>query len=65
MNGLICCRLKSEDFKDLEAKLTRPVTVMQNIKIHRTLIDRFLEVFKEQVNLNPVYLYSHVSILLL
>lgn len=33
--------------------IARPIRILENIKIHLTLQDRFLDVFKEQVALNP------------
>lgn len=48
-------RLNALDFKDLQDKVSRPITVLQNIKFHRTLLDRFIDTFKEEVNRNPFY----------
>lgn len=48
-------RLNALDFKDLQDKVTRPITVLQNITFHKTLLDRFIDTFKEQVKVNPVY----------
>ncbi|XP_066999272.1 E3 ubiquitin-protein ligase TM129 [Anabrus simplex] len=48
-------RLDALDFKDLQDKVSRPITVLQNITFHQTLNDRFLEAFREQVAENPEY----------
>ncbi|GLH05941.1 Uncharacterized protein GBIM_11482 [Gryllus bimaculatus] len=48
-------RLDALDFRDLQDKLSRPIVVLQNVTFHRTVIDRFLEAFREQVADNPVY----------
>jgi len=54
-------RLNALDFRDLQDKVIRPITVLQNVTFHRTLTDRFLDAFREQVAENPVYETSHVS----
>lgn len=48
-------RLNSLHFKDLQDKVLRPITVLQNITFHKTLLDRFIDSFKEQVQENPFY----------
>ncbi|KAG7190384.1 hypothetical protein KM043_006492 [Ampulex compressa] len=48
-------RLNALDFKDLQDKISRPITVLQNITFHKTLLDRFIDTFKEQVKENPCY----------
>lgn len=48
-------RLNALDFKDLQDKVSRPIIVLQNITFHRTLLDRFIDTFKEEVNRNPFY----------
>jgi hypothetical protein len=35
--------------------------VLQNVTFHRTLVDRFLDAFREQVAENPFYDTSQVS----
>lgn len=54
-------RLNALDFRDLQDKVSRPITVLQNVTFHRTLTDRFLDAFREQVADNPVYETSQVS----
>lgn len=49
----IIFRIKSTSLKDLQDMIARPIRILNNIKIHSTLQDRFLDVFKEQVALNP------------
>ncbi|XP_024941675.1 E3 ubiquitin-protein ligase TM129 [Cephus cinctus] len=48
-------RLNALDFKDLQDKVSRPITVLQNVTFHRTLLDRFIDTFKQQVSENPYY----------
>jgi len=54
-------RLNALDFRDLQDKVIRPITVLQNVTFHRTLTDRFLDAFRGQVAENPVYETSQVS----
>ncbi|CAG2061342.1 unnamed protein product, partial [Timema podura] len=53
-------RLNALDFKDLQDKVNRPINVLQNITFHRTLTDRFLDAFKEQVVQNVLHETSQV-----
>lgn len=48
-------RINALDFKNLEDRVSRPIAILQNIKFHKTLLDRFIDNFKEQVQENPVY----------
>lgn len=48
-------RLNALDFKDLQDKVSRPIIVLQNITFHKTMLDRFIDTFKEEVNRNPFY----------
>ncbi|XP_043260847.1 E3 ubiquitin-protein ligase TM129 [Colletes gigas] len=48
-------RLNALDFKNLQDKISRPITILQNITFHKTLLDRFIDNFKEQVEENPYY----------
>lgn len=54
-------RLNALDFKDLQDKVSRPIVVLHNITFHRTLLDRFIDTFKEEVNKNPFYDTAEVS----
>ncbi|XP_049808777.1 E3 ubiquitin-protein ligase TM129 isoform X1 [Schistocerca nitens] len=48
-------RLESTDFRDLQDKISRPITVLQNVTLFRSLSDQFLETFRELVAQNPHY----------
>ncbi|XP_039304211.1 E3 ubiquitin-protein ligase TM129 isoform X2 [Solenopsis invicta] len=48
-------RLNALDFKDLQDKVSRPIAVLHNITFYRTLLDRFIDTFKEEVDKNPFY----------
>ncbi|OXU32031.1 hypothetical protein TSAR_004329 [Trichomalopsis sarcophagae] len=48
-------RLNALDFKDLQDKVSRPIKVLDSVVFHRTLLDRFIDTFKEQIAQNPEY----------
>ncbi|KAL3267963.1 hypothetical protein HHI36_007100 [Cryptolaemus montrouzieri] len=48
-------RINSGDFQKLQNRLTRTVTVMPNVKFHKTIIDQFIDVFKNTIKDNPKY----------
>ncbi|PSN53019.1 E3 ubiquitin-protein ligase TM129 [Blattella germanica] len=48
-------RLNALDYRDLQDKISRPITILQNVTFHRSLIDKFLDAFREQVAENPVF----------
>ncbi|XP_011497085.1 PREDICTED: E3 ubiquitin-protein ligase TM129 [Ceratosolen solmsi marchali] len=48
-------RLKALDFKNLQDKITRPIIVLESVVFHRTLLDKFIEIFKEQIAQNPEF----------
>ncbi|XP_023248642.1 E3 ubiquitin-protein ligase TM129-like [Copidosoma floridanum] len=45
-------RLNALDFKDLQDRVTRPIVVLDSVVFHRTLLDRFIDTFKDQVGKN-------------
>ncbi|KAF5284436.1 hypothetical protein FQR65_LT13542 [Abscondita terminalis] len=48
-------RLNSLDFKDLQDRIARPITILPNVSIHKTLMDKFVDTFKEVVQENQSY----------
>ncbi|XP_075228942.1 transmembrane protein 129 isoform X2 [Lycorma delicatula] len=48
-------RCNALDYKDLEEKIRRPITVLQDVRFHRSRIDIFLEVFRGVVEQNPPF----------
>uniref|UniRef100_A0A1B0BHP3 RING-type domain-containing protein n=1 Tax=Glossina palpalis gambiensis TaxID=67801 RepID=A0A1B0BHP3_9MUSC len=48
-------RINALEFRNLEERITRPIVIPSNIQFHRNVIDRFIDVFKEQVTHNPIY----------
>ena len=44
--------LNSLEYNDLKDRLSAPIRTVQNVVVHQTLSDRFLETFKQQVEIN-------------
>ncbi|XP_065074846.1 E3 ubiquitin-protein ligase TM129 [Ochlerotatus camptorhynchus] len=56
-------RINALDFKDLQDRISRPITILSSVKFHRSVLDRFVDVFKDQVAQNPIYRpEGHVAI---
>lgn len=58
-------RINALDFKTLQDRMLRPITILDGVTFNKTVIDRFIEVFKQQIQLNPKYTTEEVSILLM
>lgn len=56
-------RLKSLDFQDLQNKAKKPIVILNSVVFHRTLLDRFVDTFKEQVAQNEVYETAQVILI--
>lgn len=54
-------RINSLDFKDLQSNVSRPIVVLPNIVFHKTIIEKFIEVFLDQISLNDKYETEQVS----
>ncbi|KAH8294732.1 hypothetical protein KR018_002292, partial [Drosophila ironensis] len=48
-------RINALEFRSLEDRVRRPISIPSNIQFHRNVIDRFVDVFKAQVALNPLF----------
>ncbi|KAL2746341.1 E3 ubiquitin-protein ligase TM129 [Vespula maculifrons] len=48
-------RISTFTFKDLQDKVQQPIVILQDVTFHKTLLDRFIDVFKEQALENPFY----------
>lgn len=48
-------RINALDFKDLQDRINRPITILSSVKFHRSVLERFVDVFKDQVAQNPTY----------
>lgn len=48
-------RLNSADFQDLQDRVSRSIVIPSNINVHKTVIEKFVDTFKDFIKLNPVY----------
>lgn len=55
-------RINALDFKTLQDRMLRPITILDGVTFNKTVIDRFIEVFKQQIQLNPKYTTEEVSL---
>lgn len=53
-------RINALEFKSLQDRMLRPITILDGVNFSKTVIDRFVEVFKQQIELNPRYKTSEV-----
>lgn len=53
-------RINALDFKTLQDRMLRPITILDGVTFNKTVIDRFIEVFKQQIQLNPKYTTEEV-----
>lgn len=53
-------RINALDFKTLQDRMLRPITILDGVKFNKTVIDRFIDVFKQQIQLNPIYKSNEV-----
>lgn len=54
-------RINSLDFKDLQDRVNRPITILSSVKFHTSLIDRFIDVFVAEARNNPRYSSPEIS----
>lgn len=57
-------RINALDFKTLQDRMLRPITILDGVTFNKTVIDRFIEVFKQQIQLNPRYITDEVPIVI-
>lgn len=55
-------RINSENFQNLQNRLTRTINVMPHVKFHKNILERFVDVFKENIKENPKYDSNQVSV---
>ncbi|XP_023018024.2 E3 ubiquitin-protein ligase TM129 isoform X2 [Leptinotarsa decemlineata] len=48
-------RINAGDFKDLRDRVARSITIMPDVKFHQSVVDQFVDVFKDTINENPQY----------
>lgn len=53
-------RINALEFKSLQDRMLRPITILDGVNFSKTVIDRFVEVFKQQIELNPRYRTAEV-----
>lgn len=54
-------RLNALDFTDLQDRLHRPITILNGVNFKRSVLEHFIETFKELVALNGTYDTDQVS----
>lgn len=59
--NMFVIRINVADFKDLKDRVARTITVMPNVKFHQSVIDQFVDVFKETIKNNPAYEINQVN----
>ena len=46
-------RLNSLEYQNLQDKVRGPIQNLENIHIYKSVVERFIEVFREEVEKNP------------
>lgn len=54
-------RINALDFKLLQDRMHRPITILAGVEFSKSVIDRFVEVFRQHVHLNPTYTPTEVG----
>lgn len=54
-------RVNALDFRSLQDRMLRPITILDGVNFNRSVIERFIEVFKQQVDSNPRYKTNEVT----
>ncbi|XP_022918605.1 E3 ubiquitin-protein ligase TM129 [Onthophagus taurus] len=54
-------RLNSTDFQDLQDRISRSIDILPDVQFKKTTIEKFLEVFNENIDKNPKYYTQEVS----
>lgn len=54
-------RINASDFRDLKDRVARSITILPNVKFHQSVIEQFVDVFKETINNNPRYETNEIS----
>lgn len=53
-------RINALDFKTLQDRMLRPITILDGVEFNKTVIDRFIDVFKYHIQSNPTYSSTEV-----
>ncbi|XP_060529090.1 E3 ubiquitin-protein ligase TM129 [Cylas formicarius] len=51
-------RINATSFKDLENRLARTINILPNVKFHKSVVEQFVDVFKEAIRNNPRYVVN-------
>lgn len=54
-------RINALDFRSLQDRILRPITILDGVAFSKSVIDRFIEVFRQQVDENPRYRAGEVT----
>ena len=57
-------RLNSLEYQNLQDKVRGPIQNLENIHIYKSVVERFIEVFREEVEKNPRTTVNEVGIFL-
>lgn len=60
--GSFTLRIRALDFQNLQDQVARAITILPHIKFHKTVIDRFIDAFKDATKDNPIYVTNQVSL---
>lgn len=55
-------RINASDFKDLKDRVARTIIILPNVKFHQSVMDQFVDVFKETIKKNPTYETTQVKL---
>ncbi|XP_055533932.1 E3 ubiquitin-protein ligase TM129 [Wyeomyia smithii] len=56
-------RINALHFRELQDRINSQITVLSSVKFHRSVLERFVDVFKDQVAQNPTYQLEDNSIM--
>lgn len=52
-------RINARDFKDLRDRVARSIEILPNVKFHKSVMEQFVDVFKDTIKGNPAYDTNH------
>lgn len=55
-------RINALDFRDFQDRVARRISILPGVKFHKTLIDQFIDAFKETIKNNQTYVTDQVSL---
>lgn len=54
-------RVNALDFKELQDRIHRPITILSGVNFNRSILERFIDVFKMAISNNAIYRTDQVS----